>query len=203
MSNANASTVQPLHASADEQRYDQAMQEALRCTDTQDFAGAQTQLAEAMRISPASAVPHFLLAANFAQQGDSQEAEAQFIQCLLRDPTFALARFQLGLLQLTNGRGSVAMATWDPLLASVEDTYLKRFAQGFQEILLGNRASAERFFREGMSRNTGLPLLNRDIEGVLGRLAAMPGSQAESGAAGLPEEVQETAHFLVGAYRQA
>lgn len=178
------------------------MQDALRCTGAHDFTRAYRHLSEAMRLSPMSAAPHFLLAANFAQQGNAQEAEAQFIQCLSRDPSYEIARFQLGLLQLTNGRASVALATWEPLLGASDETYLKRFAQGFQEVLLGNRASAERFIRDGIARNADLPQLNQDMEAVLLRLNAMPMVQESPRAMEPVVEAQETSHFLVGAYRQ-
>lgn len=201
-------TTEPAGSASASAQFERAMQEALRQTDASDFAMAETSLLEAMRLSPRSATPHFLLAANFAQTGKTQEAEAAFIQCLSRAPDFAIARFQLGLLQLTNGRAVVASATWEPLLGLSDDSYLKRFVQGFLEILLGNRASAERFIRDGIASNTDNPLLNRDMRGVLTRLASIPAvdaidsEHAAATAETTPMETQETTHFLVGAYRQ-
>lgn len=205
--------------------FEAALDRALQATRTDRFDEAEGFLREAMRLDPQSPTPYFLLGANCAQEGRNDAAEAAYIACLSRPPELALARFQLGLLQLTNQRPAAANATWEPLLHRPESDPIRSFVLGFLEILAGNQARAEAFIAHGMALNTSVASLNRDMQGVLDRLRALPATApqeqapssapepsppssktAEAAEAAEAAQAAEDAganHFLIGSYRQS
>jgi len=84
--------------------YPRTLDLALAATRAGHLDEADKLLREASRLQPAEALPHFLLGANAAEAGRNDAAESEYIACLSRAPGMAIARFQLGLLQVTNGR---------------------------------------------------------------------------------------------------
>lgn len=159
---------------------------------------AEPLLRQAIQEHPEAAVPHLLLAAQFAESGRNDQAEAAYLDCLARAPELAIARFQLGLLHLTNGRAAAAEASWQPLLDRESAHPLKCFAQGFLEIVRGQAESAQRLIEAGMALNHENEVLNTDMQGVLARLAAagaLPGGEAGGAEAAAP------GHFLISSYR--
>ncbi len=182
--------------------FQELLDRAVQCARADDHERAEALLRQAMRLDPESPLPFFLLAANHAELGRTDLAEGAFIASLTRAPAFGLARFQLGLLQLTNGRAAAAVASWEPLLEAKEPSYLKCFVQGFEAILAGRRGDAEQHIRQGIRLNDGQPALNRDMEGVLRRLSAsgLGEAPAQTQAASLDDPSAN--HFLVGAYRR-
>lgn len=199
--------------------FEEALDRALQATRTGRLDEAEGFLREAMRLDPQSPTPYFLLGANCAQEGRNDAAEAAYIACLSRPPEIALARFQLGLLQLTNQRPTAANATWEPLLRRPENDPIRSFVLGFLEILAGDQAKAESFITQGMALNTSVASLNKDMQGVLDRLRALPatapGEQISSAPVSSPpspppaatiaeaSEVADANHFLIGSYRQS
>lgn len=199
--------------------FEAALDHALQATRSGRLDEAEGFLREAMRLDPKSPTPYFLLGANCAQEGRNDAAEAAYIACLSRPPELALARFQLGLLQLTNQRPAAANATWEPLLHRSESDPIRSFVLGFLEILAGNQARAEAFITHGMALNTSVASLNRDMQGVLARLRAMPATAPQEQALSSapvpsppPAKTAEAAqaaedaganHFLIGSYRQS
>jgi Flp pilus assembly protein TadD len=178
----------------------QAAVEATRCGRPDD---AEPLLRQAAQEHPEAAVPHLLLAAQFADAGQNDLAEAAYLDCLARAPGLELARFQLGLLHLTNGRAAAAEANWRPLLDRGDAHPLKSFAQGLLEILHGRAESARHLIKEGMVLNMENQDLNTDMLGVLARLdaaVASSGGEAPSGGEG-GEESAQLGHFLISSYR--
>lgn len=155
---------------------------------------AEPLLRQAIQEHPAAAVPHLLLAAQFAEAGQTDRAEAAYLDCLARAPELAIARFQLGLLHLTNGRAAAAEASWQPLLDREHAHPLKFFAQGFLEIVRGQAESARRLIEDGMALNHENEVLNTDMQGVLARLRAAA-ARPDGEAAAAP------GHFLISSYR--
>lgn len=153
---------------------------------------------QAIALAPGAAMPHFLRATNFAHAGNYELAEACYTACLTRAPDFAIARFQLGLMQVTGGRAALGQATWELLLTLPDDDYLKLFAQGFMLLLADQWGPARAAIERGIARNTANAPLNDDMRGVLERMAVAragaDAAEAETSASG--------AHFLLGAYRQ-
>jgi hypothetical protein len=85
-------------------------------------------------------------------------------------PGFHIARFQLGLLLLTSGLPQEAAEVWAPLSGLDPGDSLRLFAQGLQHMIRDEFSDAERFLREGISRNTEHPALNGDIQMVLEKM---------------------------------
>lgn len=190
--------------------FDELVRIAVTATEEGRFDDAERSLVQASQLDPASAVPHFLLGANFAQVKQNDLAEASFIACLARAPGLAIARFQLGLLQLTNGRAAAAQATWEPLLASPERGFLECFTRGFVAILGGDKAGAQELIEEGIRLNVENPTLNKDMLGVLARLenveeVASSTKRMERSAEGTvatSQAEESSAHFLLSTYGQ-
>lgn len=158
---------------------------------------AMVLLGDAADRYPNDPRPLLLLAAEFMHAKDVDRAEAAYTGALQRAPSFAIARFQLGLLQLTSGRPSVAMATWAPLEALPADEPLRLFKQGLEALAQDRFADARERILEGMSRNKTNPPLNKDMQKVLDRMteAGVADGRAEAAAAG-------QGHVLVSNYGQ-
>ncbi len=181
--------------------YEQIMQDALAATRRDALDESDVLLRQALAMNPAAAMPHFLRAANFAHADRHDLAEASYVACLTRAPSLAMARFQLGLLQLTGGRPAVARASWEPLLGLADAHPLKLFARGLLAMLEEDASGACRFIREGIAMNRDNVPLNVDMQALLQRLehAEAPSAPAGADAAGASPS---DAHFLIGAYRR-
>lgn len=167
-----------------------------------DDATARALLEQAARDHPRDPRPLVLMAGGLASSGEMDGAEGAYTLALQRAPDFGIARFQLGLLQLTGGRPAAAFATWGPLEALEEGHPLRLFKRAF-EALTGDRFDEARsLFAQGISHNTTNEPLNRDMQRVIDRIAelrssppgappAAPSSSTEGGGAG---------HFLVSTY---
>lgn len=182
------------------------MQRALDAARRDALEQSEALLVQAAAMAPGAAMPHFLRAGNFAQAGRHELAEASYIACLTRAPDFALARFQLGLLQLVDGRPAVARASWEPLLGLPQEHFLKLFAQGLLAALAGDAARARERIERGIAANSENAPLNDDLRALLARLgsahagvpqARMP-AEVRAGAVDAPEA---GSHFLIGGYR--
>jgi Flp pilus assembly protein TadD len=188
--------------------FEDLLQSASAATRNGQMEDARHLLSQAAALRPTSAIPHLLQAANFAQAGLNDLAEAAFVSCLARDPGLAIARFQLGLLQLVNSRAVTAQATWAPLLEMDDVECLKHFAWGFVHIVRGDRDLAERSMHRGIELNLENPSLNEDMLGVVERLARVE-SAPRAVATPTPESDDLTAndttsaHFLISTYRQS
>jgi Flp pilus assembly protein TadD len=187
--------------------FEALIQGALGATRNARLDEAEHLLLKAAGLEPGAAIPHFLMGANFAQAGLNDQAEAAYTSCLSRDPRLEIARFQLGLLQVTSGRPIVAQATWEPLLLLGDSSPLANFAQGFIEILKGDKPAAERFIHRGIALNSKNPSLNEDMRGVLSRLnlaGAAAGTALPADVSALSRDSSKTQemseHFLISAY---
>jgi Flp pilus assembly protein TadD len=145
--------------------------------------------------------PLLLLAAEFAHGKDLDRAEAAYLGALQRAPDFAIARFQLGLLQLTSGRPAAAQATWAPLDALAADDPLRLFKQGLEALSQDRFAAAREHILQGISRNTANPPLNRDMQKVLDRMTQAGVIDARDPGAGRAAVAPEAGgHVLVSNY---
>ena len=179
--------------------YSDLLQSALAATTRDALDESEALCLQAMALEPGAAMPYYLRATNFAHAGNYELAEACYTACLTRSPDFAIARFQLGLMQVTGGRPALGQATWELLLTLADDHYLKLFAQGLMNLLAQQFEPARTTLERGIALNQENLPLNGDMRGVLDRLQA---AEASLGAgAGQPEAAAD-AHFLIGAYRQ-
>lgn len=140
-----------------------------------------------------------LQAAGFAQAQQYDRAEATYMALLERAPNFAIARFQLGLLQFTGARPAVASLTWKPLDRLDDSHPLKLFKQGFEHLALDQFDAALGKLQEGIARNAENEPLNRDMAMVIERIRQVdrPKPSSEGEVAGAADD-----HFLVSTYRK-
>jgi tetratricopeptide (TPR) repeat protein len=178
------------------------LQRALDATQRGALDQSEALCQQAIALAPGAPMPHFLRATNFADAGNYELAEACYTACLNRAPDFAIARFQLGLMQVTGGRPALGQATWELLLTLPDDDCLKLFAQGFMLLLSEQWEPARQAFERGIERNTMNEPLNGDIRGVLERMAAARATAAPADDQAGAEASPSGAHFLLGAYRQ-
>ncbi len=159
--------------------------------------------------------PLAFLGASLTNAGLVDVAEAAYLTALQRAPGFALARFQLGLLQFTSGRPATGVATWGPLEALGEGDPLCLFKRGMEALALERFEEARRWLLAGKAANTTNEALNRDMQMIIDRMVAAnllaAGGATESDAqppAASPAAAPESApaagseHYLVSSYGQ-
>lgn len=154
-------------------------------------AAALERLADAADAHPADARPLLLLAAEFMERRETDRAEAAYTAALMRAPDFAIARFQLGLLQFTSGRPNVALVTWSPLDQLPAQDPLRLFKRGLERLTVDDFDGARALLREGMAHNQVNPPLNRDMEMLVARIDAAQPAAPDAGTG---------SHFLVSTY---
>jgi tetratricopeptide (TPR) repeat protein len=190
------------------------LSEALKHLGRGDHEAAQPLLAQAAQAHPGDPRPLLLLAAEFVHAKDLDRAEAAYTAALQRAPDFAIARFQLGLLQLTSARPAAAQATWAPLDQLDETHPLRLFKTGLELMAQDQFEQARRWLLAGIAHNKDNPPLNRDMQMVLDRIeelhptgtdprgatAAAPPQDGASEGEATPRESAD--HFLVSAYRK-
>jgi tetratricopeptide (TPR) repeat protein len=142
--------------------------------DTADGLAAVEAL---LRDYPTDPRLHFLKGSLLAALQRVDEALAPFAAALIYDPGYAIARFQLGLLQLSSGDPAAAAATWAPLAALGPEEPLRLFADGLQRLAVDDFAGAEAQLRRGIAGNSQIPALNRDMQLVLDTMSAGPPSE--------------------------
>lgn len=155
-------------------------------------------LRQAMAEEPASPLPHFLLGAEYAQTGRIDEALRAYAAATVLAPGFHIARYQMGLLQMTSGNVALALVTWQPLFGLAPDQPLRAFVHGFAALVNDRFAEALGHFREGMSLNTDNAPLNADIQLVIDRIEALPPAQPPDASAEPAEE--DASHVLLSNY---
>lgn len=168
---------------------------ALEASRRGDHATALGHLKAGAGRFPDDARIAYLLGAEHAQIGLYDRAEAEMGRALALDPGLATARFQLGLLQLTQARVDAARATWLPLDELAAGHALRLFKQGLEALTENRFAEARALVEQGMAANGFSPELNADMVRLLARLpdeAVAPSAQPA-----------EAVPLYFGAYRDA
>ncbi|MGM9514313.1 tetratricopeptide repeat protein [Roseateles sp. DB2] len=186
---------------------------ALDAFKREDNGRALAYLKEAGAREDASSQILFMLGSEYAQIGMIPEAKAILNKAALALPALPLARFQLGLLHLSTGELDQARSVWQPLLdlsATSPASYLQCFAQGLLDVSTESWDSARAALQEGIALNTENAALNKDMQGVLDRMAAMASattSQATMPEANTPADPApataelEASHLFISAYK--
>jgi Flp pilus assembly protein TadD len=179
---------------------DDPIPELLRRVQDASTQEAVPLLLQAADAHPGDPRPLLLLAAEFAQAREYDRAEAAYTGALQRAPAFAIARFQLGLLQFTNGRAAAALATWGPLQSLAESDPLRLFARGLECLARDDLAQARVLLQQGIAANATNPPLNRDMEMLLLQMATQ--QQGSAAAAEAESPAPADSHFLVSSYKK-
>lgn len=136
----------------------------------------------------------YLLGAEYAQIALYDKAEQEMERALQLDPELVTTSFQLGLLQLSQGKLDAAKTTWQRLDKLPTEHALQLFKSGLLQLAEDQYAQARSLLQQGISANTFSPELNLDMENVL---ASMPtGDGADNIRPLAPAE-----HVWLSAYR--
>lgn len=149
---------------------DELLHLAMEALRRNDHGTALTYLKLGAQRFPGNVSVAFLLGAEHAQIGMFDRAEAEFIRALELDPGLAIARFQLGLLQLTQARPEDAKATWLELDALPAEHALRLFKQGLEALAIDSFDEARHLINQGIAANQVNPDLNRDMANVVANI---------------------------------
>ncbi len=166
---------------------------AIDATRRGDHGAALAFLKEGAQRFPDDARLAYMLGAEHAQIGLYDRAEQEFERALELAPELHTARFQLGLLRMTNGNVAGARAGWQPLEDMLPAGHaLVLFKQGLEALADEQIDEARRLIESGLAANDFSPELNTDMENLLARIGTPP--QAEATA-------ESGEHLWLSAYR--
>jgi tetratricopeptide (TPR) repeat protein len=171
---------------------------SLEATKRGDSGHSMAYLKEAAARADASGQVHFLLGSEYAQIGLMGEAATHFERAVALAPDFPIARFQLGLLQLTSAQPDAALQSWAPLAALGDQHPLAVFSQGLRHLIRDEFADCIATLERGIQLNTENDALNADMQRVIERVKALP-PDAGVPAAAAPDETPE-GHLFLNAY---
>jgi tetratricopeptide (TPR) repeat protein len=114
---------------------------AAACAKQGDLEGAILHLKEALSVEPDHEIANGMLGGIYAELKMPERATACYERVLARNATNVLARFQLGLLQLSGGRAREAVATLRPNLSDDKE-FLAHFYSGVALRELGKGGEA-------------------------------------------------------------
>lgn len=139
-----------------------------------DDDGGLATLGELLVSWPLDPRLHFLQGSVLAGLQRYDEGRRAMARAVEIAPDYALARFQLGFLDLTSGRALDAVAVWTPLVNLPEDEPLRLLAEGLINLASDRFSEARRLLARGMELNTAVPLINTDMQLILDRIADLP-----------------------------
>ena len=158
-----------------------------------DTAEGLAEVDGLLRDYPRDATLHFLRGSMLAGLQQYRFAREAMAIALTIAPDYALARFQLGLLELTSGDAGAADVTWRPLDGLGVQNPLRQFAQGLRNLALDRFEEAVAELKAGLSQNADIPPLNADMTMVIEAIEAR-----QSGAG--PSEPVTASHLLLQRY---
>jgi tetratricopeptide (TPR) repeat protein len=146
-----------------------------------DDDGALERLGELLDAWPLDPRLHFLQGSVLAGLQRYDEGRRAMARAVEIAPDYALARFQLGFLDLTSGRALDAVAVWTPLVALPEDEPLRLLAEGLMNLANDRFSEARKLLARGMELNTAVPLINADMQLILDQIADLPDGPSAPG----------------------
>ncbi len=171
-----------------EQCPDERIMEAVALVEA-DSAAALSTLPRLCSEFPTDPRLRFLLGSVLAGAGQYAQARSEMREALRIAPRYAIARFQLGLLELTSGEPDAAEATWRLLEDLSSDDPLRVMAGGLKSLVHDRFADAISQLERGITLNTQYPALNGDmrllIDGITAVVAKGGEQQPETSAAHL------------------
>lgn len=132
---------------------------------------------------PDDARIHFLKGSLLAGDGNPIEAHRSLSRAIQLDPSFDIARFQLGFFELTSGEADAALATWKPLESLPAVHYLSHFIAGLRALISDRFAECIACLEQGISANQDNAPLNSDMALIIEKCAEIlrsdPGGQGQ------------------------
>lgn len=158
---------------------DDAMSDLLATVDRDDSAGSR-QLRTLLDTYPADPRLHFLDGSLLAANRDYAAAVKAMRRAVDMAPDYALARFQLGFLQLSSGEPYAAQESWGPLHGLPHDNYLRSFVEGLCHLIRDEFADAIGALEKGIGQNVENPPMNNDMRLIVNEIRARPETNAEA-----------------------
>lgn len=112
----------------------------------------------------------YFLGAEHAQIALFEDAEKEIGKAVHLDPGMHVAVFQLGLLQMTQGKMVEAMASWVGLDGLPKDNALAHFRFGLEALAVDDFVGARAFLEKGIAANSSSEPLNQDMTQIIGRI---------------------------------
>lgn len=131
-----------------------------------DEAGLK-RLDELLALHDGDARLHFLKGSLLAGMRRYDEAHVFMRAAVDRAPGYAIARFQLGFLQMTSGDYPSAQVTWAPLLDLSPQDPLRLFVMGLDLLAQDAVPQGIELLTQGIARNTDNPPLNNDMQLII------------------------------------
>lgn len=136
--------------------------------------------------TPGHGYGQYLLAAQHAQLGMMDRAEAGFRAALQVMPELQLARFQLGQLLLVQERGQEAKAVLAPLVPASPGQALGAYARALTAVADDDIALTLRELQDGLDCPQDIPALADDMRRLLVRLGGESPPPATGGSPATP-----------------
>ena len=105
----------------------------------------------------------FLTGSMLASAGRYNEARSEMRSALRIAPDYAIARFQLGLLELSSGEATAAETTWRALDDLPSDHPLRVMSAGLRSLARDQFVDAITQLERGIALNTEHPPINHDM----------------------------------------
>lgn len=166
-----------------------------------DDAGGLATIASMQISYPLDPRLHFLKGSVLAGLQRYDEGRSAMARAIEIAPDYALARFQLGFLDLTSGRTVDAIGVWQPLFNLPEDEPLRIFAEGLTNLAGDNFAEARRLLTKGIELNVENPLISADMQLILDEIKdGTPAHSTEPVAVPDQSAPSSAAHMLLQQY---
>ncbi|MEQ1809132.1 MAG: hypothetical protein ABL889_04345 [Terricaulis sp.] len=136
---------------------------------------------------PEDARLHFMLGSTLIGDGRLIEGHASLSRAVEIAPDFAIARFQLGLFQLTSGEADNALDTWGRLDRLPEGHYLRCFVDGLRALIRDEFVQCAEHLRAGIALNTENAPLNTDMGLIIEKCEEIRSAGSASGEAPMTE----------------
>jgi tetratricopeptide (TPR) repeat protein len=124
---------------------------AAACAKRGDLEGAIVHLKEVLRAEPEHEIAHGMLGGIYAELKLPERATSCYERVLALNPRNVLARFHLGLLQLTNRRPQEALETLRPNLSDKTE-FLAHFYSGLALLELKRAEEARALLQQAAQR---------------------------------------------------
>ena len=149
---------------------EELLQLAIRAMNKNEDDHALNYLNQAYDQDEDNAAVNYLLAAQFAEMGLFEKALGSFDRTLELEPSMHYARFQFGLLQLTQNINEPARENFAYLTEQEDNPELALFGRGMLKLIEEDFDNAKILLHEGKSINTLNPALNGDIDKILAQI---------------------------------
>lgn len=179
---------------------DELLHLALNASQKGEPDKAIEYLKHALETSGNHAKVHYLLGAEYAQLGMHDRAAQEMASAIDLDPSLVAARFQLGLLHLTNARLSEAVSVWEPLENLGENNPFFLFKSGLIHLANDEFDECLTYLRKGLSVNTSNPALNHDMQMIIDQVTSSQNPSAPETVENHDANQPASGHVFISAY---